>query len=134
MRKAKWAGIAATLALALFAVASQADCDWQRLGAREVDHRVDHDQIDVDKNEQPFKSIQLRVQGSPVEFNKVTVFFEKGPEQVVDIREQIQAGGKTRQIDLQGDSAQRRISRVVFNYRTDEAGRKAVVELWGISS
>jgi len=35
------------------------------------------------------------VQGSPVEFNKVTVFFEKGPEQVVDIREQIQAGGKT---------------------------------------
>lgn len=134
MTIARWAGIAAAFALAVFATAPQADCDWQLLGTREVDHRVDHDQITVAKNEQAFKSIELRVKGAPVQFNKVTVFFEKGPEQVVEMREDIQEGGKTRQIDLRGDSTQRQITHVVFNYRTEESGNKAVVQLWGISS
>jgi len=134
MTIARWAGLAAAFVLAVFTAAPRADCDWQRLGAREVDHRVDHDQIDVKNSEGPFKSIQLRVQGAPVQFNKVTVFFDKGPEQVVDMRENVQDGGKTRQIDLQGDSKERNITRVVFNYRTEESGRKAVVELWGITA
>ncbi len=134
MTIARWAGIAAALALAVFTAAPRADCDWQMLGVRQVDHRTDHDQIEVTGNKGPFKSIQLRVQGAPVQFNKVTVYFENGPEQVVDMRENVEQGGKTREIDLQGNSKERQITRVVFNYRTEEAGNKAIVQLWGITA
>jgi hypothetical protein len=134
MTIARWAGIAAALALTVFATAPQADCDWKLLGVRQVNHSADHDVIDVKSDEGPFKSIELRVKSAPVEFNKVTVFFEKGNQQVVEMRDRIQEGGKTRQIDLQGDSEARRITRVQFDYRTDESGNKAIVELWGIKS
>ena len=70
----KWSGIVAMLALAVFAGAPQADCNWEMLGAREVDHRVDHDEIAVTKSEGTFNAIQLRVQNAPVEFERVTVY------------------------------------------------------------
>jgi hypothetical protein len=135
MTIARWAGMAAMFALALFSAAPQANCDWEMLGMRQVDHRVDHDTITVSKSEESFKSIQLRVEGAPVEFNKVTVYFGNGDQQVVDMRDNIEEGGKTRQIDLEGGSKERKITHVDFSYRTtDASGRKAVVQLWGISA
>ena len=129
----KWCGIVAMVALAAFAGAPQADCDWQMLGAREVDHRVDHDQIAVTKDEGTFNSIQLRVQNAPVEFKHVTVYFANGEKQVLDLREEVAAGGATRTIDLQGNHDDRIIQRVEFAYRTADRGERAVVQLWGLS-
>ena len=109
----------------------RADCDWQMLGQRSVDHRADHDEIPVEYSEGTFNSVQLRVQGAPVEFSKVTVYFRNGGKQELDIRDEIPAGGETRTIDLQGRSDDRHIERVAFNYRTAESGDgRAVVQLW----
>ena len=129
----KWCGIAAMLGLAVFASAPQADCDWERLGMREVDHRADHDEIQVTKAEGTFNSIQLRVQNAPVEFENVTVYFKNGKSQTLELREEIQAGGTTRTIDLEGSHDERIIRRVEFDYRTADRGERAVVELWGLT-
>jgi hypothetical protein len=129
----KWAGFALTVAIAAFAGIALADSDWQKLGERAVDHREDHDQIMVTRTEGDFKRVQLRVKGSPVEIDNVKVTFGNGYTQDLDVRDRIKAGGSTRAIDLQGDVKERVIRRVDFDYRTDAAGQKAVVELWGMS-
>ena len=136
MSIANWAGIAVMFALGICASAPQADCDWKLLGERTVDLRADHDEIVVTRNEETFNGVQLRVQGAPVAFQKVTVFFKNGTQQVLDMREEIEAGGQTRTIDLKGgpNADERHITRVGFSYRTDEShGQRAVVQLWGMS-
>ena len=134
MSIANWAGIAVMFALGICASAPQADCDWQLLGERAVDHRADHDEIVVTRSEGTFNGVQLRVQGAPVAFKKVTVYFKNGTQQVLDMRDEIPADGQTRTIDLKGTSDERHITRVSFEYRTDDAsGQRAVVQLWGMS-
>ena len=130
---AKWAGLAVALVLAVFAGAPQADCEWQKLGERTVDHRQDHDSISVTRSEGTFNTVQLRVKGARVDFDKVTVVFANGGQQELDMREEVPAGGTTRAIDLQGETRDRTIRRVDFDYRTEGAGERAVVELWGVT-
>ena len=130
MTVAKWAGIVGMFALAACASAPQAN-DWELLGERTVNHTMDHDQIDVGKQEGDFERIALRVQNAPVEFERVVVHFKNGDDQVVDMRDEIEAGGQTRAIDLPGD--ERIIKSVSFTYHTDERGERAVVQLWGMS-
>ena len=131
MTVAKWAGLAGMFALAACASAPQAN-DWEMLGERSVTHTLDHDQIVVGKQEGDFERIELRVQNAPVEFERVVVHFKNGDEQVVDMREHIEAGGQTREIDLSGD--ERVIQSVTFTYHTSERGEgRALVQLWGMS-
>jgi hypothetical protein len=130
----KWAGIAVMFALAACASAPQSNDrdDWQFLGERTVNHAQDHDEIVITRSEGDFKRIALRVKGAPVEFDRVTVHFKNGEDQIVDMRDEIGAGGESRAIDLEGH--ERVIERVTFNYRTDErSGPRAVVQLWGLS-
>ena len=134
MTISKWAGIAVMVAMAACASAPQANDrdDWQLLGERTVNKTVDHDQISVTGAEGDFHRIALRVQGAPVEFEQVTVHFRNGEDQVVNMREEIPAGGETRAINLEGKD--RVIQSVTFNYQTDkETGPRAVVQLWGKS-
>ena len=131
MNIAKWAGVAGMIALAACASAPQADEDWELLGERTVNHAMDHDEIVVGKKEGDFERIALRVQNAPVEFERVTVHFKNGEDQVIEMRDEIEAGGQTRAIDLSGD--ERIVQSVSFTYHTDERGEKAVVQLWGAS-
>ena len=137
----KWAGTAIIVALAAFASAPQADCDWEKLGERAVgvdgkaapDRRMDHDEILVTRAEGTFKSVQLRVQGSAVEFENVTVHFANGSEQKLVLREKIPSGSSTRSIDLKGEGDERAIRKVEFDYRVENRGQRATVELWGVT-
>ena len=139
----KWAGTAIIVALATFASAPQADCDWEKLGERAVgmdgkdtstsDRRMDHDEILVTRAEGSFKSVQLRVQGSAVEFDKVIVHFANGSEQTLQLREKIPSGSSTRTIDLKGEGDERAIRKVEFDYRVENRGQRATVELWGVT-
>jgi hypothetical protein len=121
------------MVLALWTAAPQADCEWQLLGEREVDHRADHDAITVSGSDRTFSRVQLRVKGATVRFDKVTVYFRNGTQQELDFRDEIKACGMTRDIDLQGKAEDRNITRIDFNYKTDDSGPRAVVQLWGLS-
>ena len=94
---------------------------WEYLGQSNVDGRRDHDVIRVNARG-AFRSIQLQVQGAEIEFQRVVVHFENGADTEVAVRDRIQAGGKTRAIDLPGD--QRRIRSVEIWYGKDNWGRR----------
>jgi hypothetical protein len=130
MTFAKSAGIAVMFVLAACASAPQAD-DWELLGEKTVTHSMDHDEIWVGQKEGHFERITLRVRGAPVEFHRVTVHFKNGDDEVIEMRDEIEAGGETRAIDLPGDD--RIIRSVSFNYHTEERGERALVQLFGMS-
>jgi hypothetical protein len=75
---------------------------WVYLGEAHVDGAADHDKIKVGKSEGRFRSIQLRVDYAAIEFNHVVVHYENGTSEEVQVRQRINAGGSTRDIDLAG--------------------------------
>src|SRR5262245_12356498 len=87
---------------------------WVLLGQTTVDGQRDRDTIAIGRSEGRFRSIQLRVAGAPVEFQRVVVRFANGTSEEVEVRDYIPAGGQTRAIDLRGD--ERVISSVEFLY------------------
>jgi len=87
---------------------------WVFLGETTVDGQRDRDTIVIGRSEGRFQSIQLRVYGAPVEFQRVVVHYGNGTSEEVEFRDYIPAGGQTRPIDLRGD--ERVISSVEFLY------------------
>ncbi len=105
---------------------------WQYLGQSNVDGTRDRDNIQVNSRE-TFRAIQLRVQGSEIEFQRVVVHFENGADTDVEIRDRIRAGGQTRAIDLPGDT--RRIASVEVWYSRGNWGRRRPsLRLYGLVS
>jgi Protein of unknown function (DUF2541) len=87
---------------------------WVYLGQTTVNGQSDHDRIGIGRDEGRFQSIQLRVAGAPVEFQRVVVNFANGGSEVVELRNRIPVGGQTRAIDLRGND--RAISSVEFHF------------------
>jgi Protein of unknown function (DUF2541) len=87
---------------------------WVYLGQTTVNGQSDRDTIGIGRAEGKFQSIQLRVAGAPVEFQRVVVHFANGSREEVELRNRIPAGGQTRAIDLRGYD--RAISRVEFQF------------------
>jgi hypothetical protein len=87
---------------------------WVLLGETTVDGQRDRDTISIGRSEGTFRSIQLRVFGAPVEFQRVVVRFANGTSEELEFRDYIPAGGQTRAIDLRGND--RVIGSVEFLY------------------
>jgi hypothetical protein len=100
------------------------------LGTSHVDGKADHDKIKCGDTG-TFRAIQLRVSGGAVHFDKVIVRYGNGQSEEIALKDQIPAGGKSRQIDLPG--ARRAIDRVEFWYqKANWANAKPAVTLFGI--
>ena len=103
---------------------------WMMLGQSHVDGKADHDKIKCGDTG-TFRAIQLRVNGSAVQFDKVIVRYGNGQSEEIALRNQIPAGGKSREIDLPG--ARRAIDRVEFWYQKASWGNnRPTVTLFGI--
>ncbi|MGH9842431.1 MAG: hypothetical protein ACREEM_27125, partial [Blastocatellia bacterium] len=87
---------------------------WVYLGEANVDGGVDHDKIQIGRDDGKFRSIQIRVERAPIEFQRVVVHYGNGEDEPIEIRDRIRAGGRTRNIDLQG--RERVIQSVEFWY------------------
>jgi Protein of unknown function (DUF2541) len=87
---------------------------WVLLGQTTVDGQRDRDRISIGRSEGRFQSIQLRVTGAPVEFQRVVVNYANGTSEELEVRQRIPAGGETRAIDLRGN--ERVINSVDFIY------------------
>jgi len=101
---------------------------WVYLGQTTVNGQSDYDRIGIGRSEGRFQSIQLRVEGGPVEFQRVVVNYSNGTSEEVEVRDRIPAGGQTRAIDLRG--GERSISSVEFFYGNAH-WRGARVSLYG---
>lgn len=102
---------------------------WQYLGEAHVDGRSDHDNISV-SGAGAYRSIQLRVEGGPIEFDHVIVHYENGGNEELRIRQVIPAGGSTRDIDLRGNRRNIRSVELYYGKARRREGRPAV-KLYG---
>jgi hypothetical protein len=68
---------------------------WVLLGQTTVDGLKDFDRIVLGRSEGRFQSIQLRVAGASVEFQRVVVRYGNGTSEEVELRDRIPAGGQT---------------------------------------
>ena len=123
------------LAIAFFSLmvglagAADAARGWEMLGRQEVDFKTDHDRINVGRKEGRFKELQIRVQGAPVEIEKMVVTFDNDEKFSPELRHRFDEKSKSRNIDLPGD--RRAIKRIDFNYRSvNRRQGKATVEVY----
>src|SRR5262245_1196559 len=68
---------------------------WVYLRQTTVNGQRYYDRIGIGRNEGRFQSIQLRVSGAPVEFQRVIVNYANGTSEEVEFRDYIEAGGQT---------------------------------------
>lgn len=120
-------------ALALL-VAAPADAQnrdrWEHLGSRTVMLARDHDVVGVGMIEGHFRELQIVVRNNGVFFNDMTVVYSNGENERIPLRTFINAGGRSRLIDLRGGD--RFIRRIEFTYRSVPNGRgRATVEIYG---
>ena len=131
--------IAAMAAFAVLAIVSarpavakddDVDKDWKVLGEAKVEKRTETDEIKVGADEGVFKRIKLKVRGADVEFKKVTVVYESGDNDEIEIRDKVKRGEETRPISLKGRN--RAIKKVIFVYKAEgDVDRGAGVILLG---
>jgi hypothetical protein len=107
---------------------------WVYLGQTTVNGQRDYDRIGIGRNEGRFHSIQLRVSGAPVEFQRVVVNYSNGTNEELEFRDRIPAGGQTRAIDLRGGD--RSISSVEFRFSKANWSRRSLprVSLYGLDN
>jgi hypothetical protein len=99
------------------------------LGEANVDGSSDHDEISVGNGE-AFRSIQLRVHGGSVEFQRVVLHYANGQSETLRTPYRIDSGGSTRWVDLPGD--RRHIRSVELWYSRGRWGNnRPSVQLFG---
>jgi hypothetical protein len=116
MKRYLTATVSLFLLLVGLAGATYAAQGWEMLGRQDVDFKNDHDRIDVGRKEGRFKQLEIRVQGAPVEINKMVVTFGNDETFSPELRHRFDEKSSSRVIDLPGD--RRTIKRIDFNYRS----------------
>jgi hypothetical protein len=103
---------------------------WEKLGSRNVNYSVDHDEISVTKSEGLFTALKLKITRSALNMHKMVIHFGDGTSQDVELKNNFHAGDESRVIDLPGNK--RVISSVEFWYDTKNyKDKRAEIELWG---
>jgi hypothetical protein len=106
------------------------DADWKVMGDAEIERKGGTAQIEVGAEEGLAKRIKFEVRGTDVEFKKVTVTYENGDPEEIDVRDKVRRGGRTRPIDLKGGN--RVIKKVLIAFKVDkDADRDARIILLG---
>jgi hypothetical protein len=108
---------------------SKEDAGWVKLGEREVNWKVDHDVIDVGRQEGKFSQLRLRCTQGDLELYKMRIYFVHGDPFTPDTKVHFHEGERTHSIDLPGDA--RTIKKVEFSYRSESRHDPAVIELLG---
>jgi Protein of unknown function (DUF2541) len=105
------------------------DHEWEKIGARKVDYRLEKDVLPVTAAKGTFTKLKFFVKNGAVNFQDVKVFYRNGTVQDIEIRKRIAAGGETRVIDL--DGKERVITKIEFIYDTkNSADLKATVVVY----
>src|SRR4051794_16553278 len=102
-------------AIASRASAADDDKDWKVMGDASIGREAGTAEIKVGAEEGLAKRIRLEVRGVEVEIKKLTITYEEGDPEQVDVREKVRRGGKTRAIDLKGGN--RVIKKVLIAFK-----------------
>jgi hypothetical protein len=105
---------------------------WNFLGYTQVDAGHDHGKIQVSRHDRPFRTIQLRVTGAAIFFDRVVVHFGNGTLQELVVNDRISPGGRDYVMDLPGERGG--LESVELWYYKEPWGRNPRVSLYGIRS
>jgi Protein of unknown function (DUF2541) len=106
------------------------DKDWKVLGNAKIERKSGSAKIDVGGDDGLVKRIKFEVRGADVEFKKVTVTYESGDPEDIDVRDEVRRGGSTRAIDLKGGT--RAVKKVLIAFKVDnDTDSDAVIVLRG---
>ena len=104
--------------------------NWDKLGQKQVNFRLEKDVIQVGVVEGLFSAIKLKVNGGDLNMHKLIVHFDNGGTQDVVIRKNIPAGGETRVIELKGANP-RIIRKITMVYEKENRNDTVTVSAWG---
>jgi hypothetical protein len=111
------------------ATAASPQSDWKKLGQKDVDFHIDHDRI-IARDKGGIREVHFSVKIAPVKFSKVIINYKNGEKQEVEFLEDVQLGGMTRSITIEGTG--RKIDSIDVWYETDSlGGKKAKVTAYG---
>ncbi|OAZ04097.1 hypothetical protein [Flavobacterium succinicans] len=103
---------------------------WEKIGTQTVQKTGEKDDFRP-SNRKSYSALKVMVRKNTVNFNKMTIYFENGQKQDVELRNIIKDGGESRVINL---SFKRRIDKIRFEYRTRNLiGSRAEVDVWARS-
>ena len=78
---------------------------WDFLGYTQVDRSQDHGRIQITRRNRLFRTIQLRVSGEAIFFDRLVVHFANGTSQESIVSGRISPEGRNYIIDLSGERA-----------------------------
>jgi hypothetical protein len=106
--------------------------DWDKLGERWVEGRVDRDHVKVRGKRDRYRAVAIVVEHSALEMFDVVFEFGDGTRFSPNLRHVFGPGTQSRVIDLPGGA--RKIDKVHFRYGNLPGGGRAQVEVWGLDA
>ena len=104
--------------------------NWQRLGSKKVQFRVDRDVIKVGADEGGFTKLKLKVTGGNLNMHRIVVEYGNGAKDEIKVRHHFTRRSGSRVIDLRGRG--RIIKDITFWYDTKNLSRRrATVHVFG---
>ena len=109
---------------------SAAQGNWEKLGTKVVNFKVDRNVLVVGAHEGNFKKLKVAVSGGSLNMHRMVVHYGNGSKEEIELRHNFSKASASRVIDLRGHD--RVIKKVVFVYDTKNAARqKAKVHVFG---
>ena len=121
--------IAGFLALAIATSLFARGQFWDFLGNAQVDGSQDHGRIQITRRDIHFRTIQLRVSGETIFFDRLVVHFNDGAAQELIVSDRISPGGRSYVIDLLGE---RSLQSVELWYYKEPWGHNPTVSVYGV--
>jgi hypothetical protein len=121
--------IAGFLALTFAASLSAQGQFWDFLGHTQVDLSQNHATIPITRHGLHFRTIQLRVSGEPVFFDRLVIHFSDGASQELMVAGRISPGAKNYIIELPGE---RFLDNVEFWYYKEPRDHNPIVTVYGV--
>ena len=104
---------------------------WDFLGYAHVDSNQDHSRIRITRRGFHSRTIQLRVSGEAIFFDRLVVHFDDGTSQELIVSERISPGTRNYVIDLHGE---RSLENVELWYYKEPWSHNPRVSLYGMRS
>jgi hypothetical protein len=123
--------IAGLLTLAFAASLFSRGQIWDFLGYAQIDGSQDHSRIQIARRDVHSRTIQLRVCGEAIFFDRLVVHFDDGTSQELILSERISPGTRNYVIDLRGE---RSLENVELWYYKEPRGHNPRVSLYGVRS
>lgn len=101
---------------------------WHFLGHARIDAH-DHQKIHVTRRGGLFSSIQLRINGDPIFFDRVIVHFNNGSSLTLPVRDRISAAARNNVVDFDGE--RRAVESVELWYFNQHWNQSPTVLLYG---